>query len=641
MSSAVTHPQAATSIWQALGTRARTSGRGFLTGPPSDARWERPTLLTLLLLTGLLYCYGLDINKWANAYYSAAVMAGAQDWTAFFYGSSDPANAITVDKPPMSIWVMALSVRLFGLSSWSILLPQAVMGVFTVYLVYILVRRYAGASAGLLAATFMAVTPVSTVMFRYNNPDALLILIMVLMTVVVTRAIDQQQPRLLALGGALAGAGFLTKQLQIVLILPAIVITYLVFASTSWPKRFLHLTYSAVAAVAVAGSWLIAVSATHPAVRPFIGGSTTNSALELALGYNGLQRLTGEAAGRTLAPGSEVDAVGAGYQRFLQPQFSGQFGWYLPLALAGLLMAILWLAKRQGSRRKRTLMLMSSIWFATSATVLAFMSGTLHPYYTLTAVPPLCVLAAVGLVSLLSTPTLLRRTIFFVVLLASATMAYATALRSTADFPALPLMLLCMWAAVTSMHFFPAAPSSFQRVSTVALLAVLLAGPVIWSFNTALSPHAGAGVVAGPSVAGIRTDDPEKRLLGNNLTPGHVALMLGDSPTATIADTLRSLPTSATWVTATVGSETAANYQLELGRAVLPVGGFDGTDPFPTLEQFQTLVAEGKVGSLVIQDLPPLTLEGKGESARIVQWVRQTFPSRSSERAELYLLHKP
>lgn len=616
---------------------ARLFDRSALARP----RRESLALVVLLSFTALMYCWGLDLNGWANSYYSAAIMSGSLDWTAFFYGSSDPANAITVDKPPMSIWVMALSVRLFGLNSWSILLPQALMGILTVYLLYVLVRRYLGAPAAFLAATFMAVTPVSTVIFRYNNPDALLILIMVGAALTVARATDSQRPGLMPLAGALVGAGFLTKQLQIGLIVPALVITYLAFAPTSWPRRFLHLGYSAAAAAAVGGSWLIAVMATDPNTRPFIGGSRTNSALELALGYNGLQRLTGEAVGRTLPAGSVPDGLAAGYQRFLQPQFSGQFGWFLPLALVGLIIAGLWIAKRQCTRAIRMLMLMSGVWFATSATVLAFMSGTLHPYYSLTAVPPLCILAATGLACLLSTRAWPFRPILFMVLLASSTVAYATALRSTAEFPSLPLMLLCMWAVTITVHLLRVVPPGFRRGSTVVLLGVLLTGPTVWSVNTVLSPHVGAGLVAGPAISGLRTDHPEKRQLGHDITPGHVALMLGDYPPAAVADALRQLPPSVTWVTAALGAETAANYQLKLGRAVLPVGGFDGTDPFPTLEQFQSLVREGKVGSLVVQDLPPLTLEGAGESARIVQWVRQTFPARTIEGAELYLLHQP
>lgn len=625
----------------ALALLVRTKIVRLLTGTCSLPRWERPALLSLLLLTSLLYCWGLDINGWANAYYSAAAMSGAQDWTAFFYGSSDPANAITVDKPPMSIWVMAISVRLFGLNSWSLLLPQALIGVLTAYLLFVLVRRYLGPVAGLLAATFMAVTPVSTVMFRYNNPDALLILLMVATALAVVTALDSQRPVFLAAAGALAGAGFLTKQLQIGLILPALVVTYVAFASTTWPRRLLHIGFAALVSALVGGSWLLAVQVTDPESRPFIGGSRTNNALELALGYNGLQRLTGEDALRTTPTGAVDDEFSGGFQRFLEPQFLGQFGWFLPLAVIGLAVSALWLVRRQDSTGTRALLTLSGIWFLTSATVLAFMSGIVHPYYSLTTTPPLCVLAAVGLIYLLKSGTRKSRIILVLALLAAMTMAYVSALRAIVDFPALPQIMLYMWAATIALHLVPSPPPRLRQTATALLFAALLIGPILWSINTVLSPHVGAGVVAGPSISGYRSDHPGKQHLGDDIIPGQVGLMFGENPPAAVAETLRNIPLRATWVTATVGSETAANYQLELRRAVLPVGGFDGTDPFPTLEQFQHLVAEGKVGSLVIQDLPPLTLEGKGESARIVQWVRQNFPVRISESAELYVLVRP
>ena len=146
----------------------RSAFRRLLRGRNGDPAWTRPALLALLAATGLLYLWDLSASGWANAYYSAAVQAGAENWTAFFYGSSDAGNAITVDKPPAALWVMALSVRLFGLSSWAILAPQALMGVATVGVLYLAVLRVAGPGAGLLAGTAMALTPVAALMFRFN-----------------------------------------------------------------------------------------------------------------------------------------------------------------------------------------------------------------------------------------------------------------------------------------------------------------------------------------------------------------------------------------------------------------------------------------------------------------------------------------
>ncbi|SCL21990.1 Dolichyl-phosphate-mannose-protein mannosyltransferase [Micromonospora pallida] len=197
---------------------------------PAAARaiWTRPALAVLLVGTALLYLWGLGESGWANAYYSAAVQAGSESWTAFLYGSSDAANSITVDKTPASLWLMALSVRVFGLSSWSILVPQALLGVATVGVLYATVRRWYGPAAGLIAGTVLALTPVATLMFRFNNPDALLVLLLTVAAYATVRALEAASTRWIVLVGALVGFGFLTKMLQAFLVVPVFAGVYLV-----------------------------------------------------------------------------------------------------------------------------------------------------------------------------------------------------------------------------------------------------------------------------------------------------------------------------------------------------------------------------------------------------------------------------
>ncbi|SDP37813.1 4-amino-4-deoxy-L-arabinose transferase [Arthrobacter sp. ok909] len=595
--------------------------------------------MVLLVFTTLMYTWGLDRNGWANSFYSAAVMSGSLDWTAFLFGSSDPNNAISVDKPPLSIWVMSLSVRLFGLNSWSILLPQALMGVISVYLLYRMVRKRFDAATALLSASFMAVIPAATVIFRYNNPDALLTLLMIGIVYVTLEAVDSSRLRWLLLAGVLTGAGFLTKQLQVVLVLPSVGLTYWVFARTSLDRRFMHLLGALGAASVAGGWWLLVVQLTSPANRPFIGGSRNNSVIELTLGYNGLDRLTGEDANSAMS----VDVTGttekldAGFQRFLQPEFSGQGGWFLPLAVAGLCVGIWYLWRRQGQPAARALLLACCVWFACAATVLAFMSGIVHPYYVLTAVPPLCFLAAFALVRFLGGLQRLRiRILTGLTLIASMIFAFVSASRSVEEFPWLPVATLSIWGLVLAAVLVRPPSPAVAKTTAALLIVTLFAGPVLWSLNTVLNPHNGAGVVAGPSILGQRSDD---RSRASRDTPASsLSLMYGDLPSRALLERLRGTPSSVTWAAAVVGSETAANYQLDLGRAVLPLGGFNGTDPFPTLEQFKILVEEGRVGSVVIQGLPPQTLEGRGESARIVEWVRQRFIAEDIDGAQFFRL---
>lgn len=606
----------------------------FLRGPSMDPAWERPALIGLLAFTTLLYTWGLDRNGWANSYYSAAAMSGSQDWTAFLFGSSDPGNAITVDKPPLSLWVMSLSVRLFGLNSWSLLLPQAFMGIWCVYLLYRMVQKRFDAPTGLLAGAFLAVIPVATVMFRYNNPDALLTLLMVGAAYCTLESLDRGQLRWLLMAGLLTGAALLTKQLQVLLLLPSIALAYVLFARTPVLRRFLHLLAALAPALASGGWWFLLVQLTDPSARPFIGGSRNNSAIELTLGYNGLERLTGEVS-MAAAMALPSDEIPTGFGRFLQPQFSGQSGWFLPLAVAGLCLGLWWVCQGRASPSSRALLLLCCAWFACAVTVVAFMSGIVHPYYILTAVPPMCALAAVALVYFLRT---LHKswTRFFAVVTSGAgmTFAFITVSRSSEDFPGLLYPLMVIWGvAVAGILVRPPNPV-MTRIAGGILVLTLFLGPFLWSINTVLHSHNGAGVIAGPSIWGMRSDDRTRA--SPELSPSLLAATYGDPLSPDLADRLRDQPPSMTWAAAVIGSETAANYQLGAGRGVLPLGGFNGTDPFPTLEQFKVLVTEGRVGSLVVQNLPPWTMESHGESARIVEWVRASFTAERIGEAEYF-----
>jgi len=297
----------------------------------------------------LLYLWALGASGWANSFYAAAAQAGSESWKAFFFGSSDAANAITVDKTPLSLWPMALSIRLFGLSSWSLLVPQALEGVAAVWLLHATVRRTTGsAGAGLLAGAALALTPVAVLMFRFDNPDALLVLLLVGAAASTLRAVDSPRPvRWLALGGALVGLAFLTKMLQAFLVLPALALPYLLFAAAPLVRRVLHLLVALVAVV-VAGGWWVAVVELWPASSlPYIGGSQGNSILELTLGYNGLGRLTGDEVGSVGGGGGAGGGMRGqtGLFRLFDSEIGGQVAWLLPASLV-LGVAALWAGSR-------------------------------------------------------------------------------------------------------------------------------------------------------------------------------------------------------------------------------------------------------------------------------------------------------
>src|ERR1022692_3486703 len=315
--------------------------------PDRRPRWERPALAALLTATAALYIIGLSRTGWANDFYSAAVQAGTKSWKAFFFGSLDSSNFITVDKTPASLWVMELSARAFGLNYWSLLVPQALEGVATVAVLYAAVRRWSGPGAALLAGAAMASTPVAALMFRFNNPDALLTLLMATACYAMVRAIDSGRTRWIALAGALIGAGFLTKMLQAFLVLPAFAVAYLVAGPPRLGRRVCQLLAGAAVLVAAAGWWIAAVMLTPAADRPYVGGSTNDSILQLAIGYNGLGRLDGNETGSVgFGHGTSPAFSGAaGFGRLFGTDMGGQVSWLLPAALLAL-GALAWVSLR-------------------------------------------------------------------------------------------------------------------------------------------------------------------------------------------------------------------------------------------------------------------------------------------------------
>ncbi|WP_245717533.1 glycosyltransferase family 39 protein [Nocardia jejuensis] len=294
----------------ASGAGPRWAGSGgagwarLVFGAAGRPRWEQPGLIALLVVTAGVYVWGLGGAGWTNEYYAAAVQSGTQSWKALLFGSLDPQNAITVDKPPASMWVMGLSGRIFGFNSWSMLVPEALMGVAAVALLAVTVRRWAGPAAGLIAGAVLAVTPVAAMMFRYDNPDALLTLLLVAAAYCTARSVDASGPHWfsastgwLAGAGVLMGLGFLAKMMQAFLVLPGLALVVLVAGPGGVLSRITKLA-TAGAALVVSAGWYVALVELWPSgSRPFIGGSTDNSLWELAVDYNGLGRILGNQGG--------------------------------------------------------------------------------------------------------------------------------------------------------------------------------------------------------------------------------------------------------------------------------------------------------------------------------------------------------
>ncbi|MEU1256691.1 ArnT family glycosyltransferase [Streptomyces chartreusis] len=688
-------------------------------GRPEDPRWARPAFLGLLLTTLLLYLYNLSASGYANSFYSAAVQAGSESWKAFFFGSLDAANAITVDKPPASLWPMALSVRLFGLHSWAILLPEVLMGVGTVAVVYAAVRRRFDPAAGLISGAVLALTPVAALMFRFNNPDAMLALLMAVACYFVIRALEDGRTKWLVWAGAAIGFAFLAKTLQAFLILPPLAIVYAVCAPVPVKKRIGQLA-AGLAAIVVSGGWWVAIVELWPASsRPYIGGSQNNSFLELTFGYNGLGRLNGDETGSVGGGGGGGGGGGngggnwgeTGWDRLFGSSIGGQISWLIPAALILLIAGLVATLKARRTSVTRGSFLVWGGALVTTMLVFSYMQGIFHEYYTVALAPYIAPLIGMGAVLLWEK----RDKAWASLTLAAATTAtagwgYVLLNRSSDYLPWLKWVVLVGGLAAALGLIFASRLGRRLTLGVVGLgLVAALAGPAAYTLTTVNEGHTGSIVTAGPAVAGGRGGPggggggmgggpvgggmPGQNQQGrqgqqgqnqqggngfpggggfgggmpgqqngNGNTQGQGQNQQGGMPGggrtgeggmgggggaggllngASVSDEAKALleknADDYTWAAAAIGAQNAASYQLSTGDPVMAIGGFNGTDPSPTLAEFKKYVADGRIHYFIASGSGGgMGGSSSGTSSQISSWVQENFESVTVDGSTFY-----
>ncbi len=604
----------------------------------------KPAVGALLVATAVLYLWGLGASGWANSFYSAAVQAGTKSWKAFFFGSSDSANFITVDKPPASLWVMELSARVFGVNSWSILVPQALEGVAAVGLLYLTVRRWFGVAAGLIAGAVMAFMPAAALMFRFNNPDALLVLLMVAAAYMVTRAIEDGKTSWLVWAGVFLGFGFLTKMLQAFVVMPAFALAYLVAGPPKLGKRLWQLLLGGLAMIAAAGWWVAIVELWPASSRPYIGGSTDNSVLDLVFGYNGFGRLTGNETGSVVAGGGQGQAGQwgeTGWLRMFGDSWAGHASWLIPAALIFALAGLALAGWKNRHDRIRAAVIMWGGWLFITGAMFSLGAGIIHEYYSVALAPAIGALVGIGSTVLFA----LRERWWARALLAGSVAVTAwwawTVLERTPDWNSWlrPLVLALAGGGIVGLLIGRTA----ARWGAGAALAACLIAPTAYAISTASQVHSGAipgvgpassfgpggaggpgggfpggglpgggtggqGALPAPPTGGAFPTPPA----GGFPTPpagaqggfpgggmggmgGMGGLLDAATPSDTVVDFLSAGQEGFTWSLATIGANNAAGYQLATGDPVMAIGGFNGTDEWPTLEGFQQMVADGDI----------------------------------------------
>jgi 4-amino-4-deoxy-L-arabinose transferase-like glycosyltransferase len=698
----------------------------LLRGPETDPRWARPALFGLLALTAVLYLWDLTRNGWANDFYAAAVQAGTKSWKAFFFGSFDSSNFITVDKTPGSLWVMELSGRIFGFSQWSMLAPQALEGVASVLLLYAAVKRWFGSGAGLVAGLALALTPVAALMFRFNNPDALLVVLMTAAAYTLIRAVENGRSRWLVFTGLLLGFAFLAKMLQAFLVVPGFAAAYLWAGPPRLGRRIWQTALMGAGIIVGAGWWVLAAQLTPAADRPYFGGSTNNNILQLAIGYNGLGRLTGDETGSIGGGGGGGGGASfggaTGILRLFQSEFGGQISWLLPAALISLA-AMIWVSRRaERIDRTRAAALLWGGWVLVTGLVFSYMDGIIHPYYMVALAPGIAALAGIGAMALWRDRLgVAGRVVLALGIAVTAAWAFVLLGRTPDWLPWLRWVIVIAGAAAAGLVLARPWLASLIRThrGRLALAAVPLglalvaglAGPAAYALDTVSTAHTGSIPSAGPAGAfgggggpGGRGGFPggqggvpggraghgtagagfpggngtsggtgtsgtgapggtapagasgaapggSSARTGTGATPGGFGTRgdggfggaggLGGNTTVSSALTklLEKDASAYTWVAATEGSTQAAPLELATGDAVMSIGGFNGTDPWPTLAVFKELVAKHEIHYYVGQGSQSFG-GGRGSSS-IESWVAGHFKKVTVGGQTVYDLTQP
>ncbi|MCU4183650.1 glycosyltransferase family 39 protein [Acidiferrimicrobium sp. IK] len=654
---------------------------------PGAPRWVRPALAILLVLTAAGYLWDLSASGYANSFYAAAVQAGTRSWKATFFGSLDSSNFITVDKPPAALWVMDAFGRVFGFNSWSMLVPEALAGVGSVALLYATVKRWFGAPAGLVSAAALAATPVAALMFRFNNPDALLTLLLVAGAYTLVRAVDAGSTRWLVATGTLLGFAFLAKMLQGFMVIPAFALVYLLAAPGALRRRVAQLLLGGVAIVVSAGWWVAAVALWPAGSRPMIDGSPTNSIVNLIFGYNGFGRLSGSGGG---AGGNGGGFSGAtGVFRLFNTLMGGQASWLLPAALLTLVAGLAWRGRAPRADQTRAGLLLWGTWLLVTAAVFSFGKGVIHTYYTVALAPAIAALFGIG-VSLVwqARHRLAARLLGAAALAGTAVWAAVLLDRSPTYHPWLRSAILvagvAAGAALISAPYMGRLASRAMSVAVGVGLVASLAAPAAYAATTILTPHTGSVPSAGPATAGggfagggfagggfagrppsggrpaggSRSSggpggagaplgilggaqgatppvDFQRGGAGALNTGGGAGPGVGGSSTVSSALTaaLRSGASSYRWAAATLGSQSAATLELASGEPVMAIGGFSGEGGNLSLTTFQSYVAKHQIHYFVASGGGP---RGGGSSGAISTWVAAHYKTTTIAGQTVY-----
>lgn len=608
-------------------------------------------LLAILLLALTLRMWGLEKNGWGAEYYTAAVRSMATNWHNFFYTAFDPEGFISVDKPPIALWLQVASVKLFGFHPMSVLLPQVLEGVASVWILFLLVRRRFGESSALLAALFLAVMPVCVAVNRTNNTDSCLLVGLLLAAWALMKAAEDGNRGQLLLSMALVGLSFNIKMLAAFIVVPTMFLVYFVGAPKRWPRRFADLAFAVIVLAATSLPWVLAYQLTPAENRPFVGSSRSNSMLELVVGHNGVGRFVSRVKPPALAasvrsapdanPRSVVSRLfvrtPAGPFRLADAHLVAQVGWLFPLAAMALLTGAFQSKLRRPLAPTHLALLFWFCWLVTYSVVYSYAGGIMHFYYLTTMAPALAALAGIGVVGLWGyyRRSGSRAVLLPVTLLLTAAWEFyiqVNALGGTFNSMREPSSKWLVWlhlslgggtlVAVAGLilllfkRFSNRVSHMFAAGSLAMGILALLAVPVAWALSSVLV--AGHGVLPSADLYRLVPVVRNAAARGGGRF-GHSV------DTSKLVEFLQSNRMGERYLLAATTTQLAAPIIIETGEEVMARGGFHGLDPAVTPESLGRLVAERQVRFAMVGDVSLISnrMGAVAAGKMTADWIRE------------------
>lgn len=625
---------------------------------------RRIGIAMILLVSGILHFCRLSQEGLANLYYAAGVKSMLMNWHNFFFVAFDPGGFITIDKPPLGFWLQTASAAIFGFGGWSLILPQALAGVISVYLIYFLVKRYHGESTGLLAALVLAVTPIFVAASRNNTIDGLLVMVLLLAVLMFLPAAEELSLKKLLPAFVLIGVGFHIKSLQAYMILPAFYITYFFTCPGNFRKKAAHLAIATAVLLIASLPWFVAVDSVAPENRPYVGSSETNSELDLATGYNGLGHFLGYGirvpgrqgqtrgflnaaaavapqgdgfAAQPPGPGQPPGGVSSDGQpatqafasmrqtggetgrpgplRLFNRQLGGQISWLLPLALTGTVLALFGAWRRTLTAKSRMKLLFWSCWLIPQLVFFSVAQGA-HRYYLVMMAPAVAALAAIGFSTLAEWSQGDGKSRFLLpasIIVSTAVQVWIVAGYDEWRSWMLPAVAGAGLAAAALLVWLSAgrgARARWRRPALAAAVASMLLAPCVWSLTPVLYGSGNAAFpFAGPDL------NPESRAPNAaGAMASFSARMPGVDP-GKLESFLLAHHDREKYIVAVPNARIAATLILDTGLPVMTYGGFMGAEKILTAARLAELVSEGQVRYILIAG-------GGGQQPELEEWVR-------------------